>query len=108
MFSAFDLNHAYEDTDVLVSLAKLKNHATAGVTLSMKNLFGLPPNTLYGGEAGKEAATAHRAPLHDPKGFESLKLPGLKERHDTVRAGVAGAADHGGCLRRATHSPGHH
>ena len=27
MFSAFDLNHAYEDTDVLVSLAKLKNHA---------------------------------------------------------------------------------
>jgi uncharacterized protein (DUF362 family) len=78
MFSAFDLNHAYEDTDVLVSLAKLKNHATAGVTLSMKNLFGLPPNTLYGGEAGKETATAHRAPLHDPKGFESLKLPGLK------------------------------
>jgi uncharacterized protein (DUF362 family) len=78
MFSAFDLNHAYEDTDVLVSLAKLKNHATAGVTLSMKNLFGLPPNTLYGGEAGKETATAHRAPLHDPKGFERLKLPGLK------------------------------
>ena len=78
MFSAFDLNHSYEDTDVLVSLAKLKNHATAGVTLSMKNLFGLPPNTLYGGEAGKETATAHRAPLHDPKGFESLKLPGIK------------------------------
>ena len=78
MFSAFDLNHAYEETDVLVSLAKLKNHATAGVTLSMKNLFGLPPNTLYGGEAGKETATAHRAPLHDPKGFERLKLPGLK------------------------------
>ncbi|MGO8929845.1 MAG: DUF362 domain-containing protein [Limisphaerales bacterium] len=79
MFSAFDLNHAYEDTDVLVSLAKLKNHATAGVTLSLKNLFGLPPNSLYGSEAGKETATAFRAPLHDPKGFESLKLPGLKE-----------------------------
>jgi len=78
MFSSFDLNHSYEDTDVLVSLAKLKNHATAGVTLSMKNLFGLPPNTLYGGEAGTENATAHRAPLHDPKGFENLKLPGLK------------------------------
>jgi uncharacterized protein (DUF362 family) len=79
MFSAFDLNHAYEDTDVMVSLAKLKNHLTAGVTLSMKNLFGLPPNTLYGSEAGKETATAVRAPLHDPKGFENLKLPGLKE-----------------------------
>jgi uncharacterized protein (DUF362 family) len=79
MFSAFDLNHAYEDTDVLVSLAKLKNHATAGVTLSLKNLFGLPPNSLYGIDAGKETATGPRFPLHDPKGFESLKLPGLKE-----------------------------
>jgi uncharacterized protein (DUF362 family) len=79
MFSAFDLNHAYEDTDVMVSLAKLKNHLTAGVTLSMKNLFGLPPNSLYGSEAGKETATAPRFPLHDPKGYESLKLPGLKE-----------------------------
>jgi uncharacterized protein (DUF362 family) len=78
MFSAFDLNHAYEDTDVLVSLAKLKNHATAGVTLSLKNLFGLPPNSLYGIDAGKETATAHRAPMHDPKGYENVKLPGLK------------------------------
>jgi uncharacterized protein (DUF362 family) len=79
MFSAFDLNHTYEDTDVLVSLTKLKNHATAGVTLSMKNLFGLPPNSLYGTEAGKESATGHRAPMHDPKGFEGIKLPGMKE-----------------------------
>jgi uncharacterized protein (DUF362 family) len=79
MFSAFDFNHAYEDTDVMVSLAKLKNHLTAGVTLSMKNLFGLPPNSLYGNEAGKETATGPRFPLHDPKGFESLKLPGMKE-----------------------------
>ena len=79
MFSSFELNHAYEDTDVLVSLTKLKNHLEAGVTLSMKNLFGLPPNTLYGREAGKETATGHRAPMHNPKGYESLKLPGLKE-----------------------------
>jgi uncharacterized protein (DUF362 family) len=79
MFSAFDLNHAYEDTDVMVSLAKLKNHLSAGVTLSMKNLFGLPPNSLYGAEAGNENATAPRFPMHDPKGYESMKLPGLKE-----------------------------
>jgi uncharacterized protein (DUF362 family) len=78
MFSSFDLNHAYEDTDVLVSMAKLKNHLTAGVTLSMKNLFGLPPNSLYGAEAGKETATAPRFPLHDPKGYETMKLPGMK------------------------------
>jgi len=79
MFSWFDFNHAYEDTDVLVSLTKLKNHMTAGVTLSMKNLFGLPPNALYAGDAGSEDATSHRAPMHEPKGFESLKLPGIKE-----------------------------
>jgi uncharacterized protein (DUF362 family) len=79
MFSSFDFNHAYEDTDVLVSLTKLKNHMTAGITLSMKNLFGLPPNSLYGAEASNEDATAHRAPMHDPKGFESLKMPGIKQ-----------------------------
>jgi len=79
MFSSFDVNHAYEDTDVLVSLAKLKNHLTAGVTLSMKNLFGLPPNVLYGAEAGNESATAARFPMHDPKGHEKVKMPGLKE-----------------------------
>ncbi len=78
MFSAWDLNHAYEDTDVMVSLAKLKNHLAAGVTLSMKNLFGLPPNSLYSTEAGKETATAPRFPLHDSKGYENMKLPGLK------------------------------
>jgi uncharacterized protein (DUF362 family) len=79
MFSSFDLNHAYEDADVLVSMAKLKNHLTAGVTLSMKNLFGLPPNSLYGAEAGNEDATAPRFPMHDPKGYERVKMPGLKE-----------------------------
>jgi uncharacterized protein (DUF362 family) len=78
MFSAFELNHAYEDTDVLVSLAKLKNHLSAGVTLSMKNLFGLPPNSLYGSDAGNENATGPRFPMHDPKGYKSVKLPGLK------------------------------
>ena len=31
LFPAFDLNHAYEDTDVFVSMAKLKEHETCGV-----------------------------------------------------------------------------
>jgi uncharacterized protein (DUF362 family) len=37
IFPAFDLNHSYEDCDVFVSIAKAKEHATAGITLSMKN-----------------------------------------------------------------------
>ena len=78
MFNSFEFNQAYEDTDVMVSLAKLKNHITAGVTLSMKNLFGITPNSLYGDQAGNEEATAGRGPLHNPSRFEHIKLPGLK------------------------------
>jgi uncharacterized protein (DUF362 family) len=52
MYPAYDLNHAYEDTDVFVSMAKLKNHATCGVTLSLKNCFGTIPASIYGDTAG--------------------------------------------------------
>lgn len=51
MYAGFDLNHSYHDCDVFVSLAKLKEHRTAGVTLSMKNCFGLTPATIYAQEA---------------------------------------------------------
>jgi uncharacterized protein (DUF362 family) len=81
MFSTLDLNHSYADTDVMVSLCKLKQHLTAGVTLSLKNCFGLTPNSLYGDQAGSEEATAGRGPIHNPSGFEntSVKLQGLKD-----------------------------
>jgi uncharacterized protein (DUF362 family) len=54
LFPAYDLNHAYEDCDVFVSLAKMKEHGTAGITLSMKNLFGIMPSSVYGSGAGKD------------------------------------------------------
>ena len=54
MFRAYDVNPSYEECDVYVSLAKLKEHSTAGVTLSMKNSFGIPPCTIYGQGAGKD------------------------------------------------------
>ncbi len=78
MFSAFDFNHAYEDTDVMISLAKLKRHVTAGVTLSMKNMFGITPNSIYGEQSGDENATAGRGPLHNAKEFPNVKLPNAK------------------------------
>ena len=55
IFPAYDLNHAYEDTDVFVSMAKLKNHATCGITLAMKNCFGNTPASIYGDDAGLDA-----------------------------------------------------
>lgn len=54
LYDAFDLNHAYDECDVMVSVAKLKEHATCGITLGMKNLFGITPVTIYGDHAGKD------------------------------------------------------
>jgi uncharacterized protein (DUF362 family) len=54
MYPGYDLNHAYEETDVYVSMAKLKNHETCGVTLSLKNCFGTLPASIYGDSAGKD------------------------------------------------------
>ena len=79
MFSSLDMNHSYSDTDVMVSLAKLKNHITAGVTLSMKNLFGITPNALYSDESGNEDATAGRTILHSSKGYETIRPPGIRD-----------------------------
>lgn len=68
MYSGFDLNHSYRDTDVFVSLAKLKEHRTAGVTLSMKNCFGITPCTIYSQEAPEDEPSlvpvGYRGPMH--------------------------------------------
>jgi uncharacterized protein (DUF362 family) len=54
MFKGYDLNHSYEDCDVFVSLAKLKEHLTTGITLSTKNCFGITPCTIYGDGAPED------------------------------------------------------
>jgi uncharacterized protein (DUF362 family) len=48
IYPAFSLNHSYEDCDFFVSVAKMKNHEELGITLSMKNLFGITPELAYG------------------------------------------------------------
>ncbi|HKI37109.1 MAG TPA: DUF362 domain-containing protein [Gemmataceae bacterium] len=60
LYPAYLLNHAYVDCDVYVSLAKLKNHATAGVTLSLKNNFGITPTALYSQHEDNEESTSAR------------------------------------------------
>jgi uncharacterized protein (DUF362 family) len=57
LFKAYDMSRAYEDCDVFVSLAKLKEHSTAGVTLTMKNCFGNTPTTIYGNGVGTDEAS---------------------------------------------------
>lgn len=46
MFGEYLLPAAVVDVDEMVSVAVLKNHAFMGITLSLKNLFGLMPGLL--------------------------------------------------------------
>ena len=43
MFSRYTLNRCFSEADEVISVAKMKNHLFMGVTLCMKNLFGLTP-----------------------------------------------------------------
>jgi hypothetical protein len=54
IFPAYDLNHSFADCDVYASLSKLKNHWIAGVTMTLKNNFGITPCSLYGGDCGPD------------------------------------------------------
>ncbi|MBN2507655.1 MAG: DUF362 domain-containing protein [Verrucomicrobia bacterium] len=66
--SAWEVNRAYVDTDVLMSLGKLKSHVGAGITAGMKNLFGVPPSSLYGDDAkhgpSEDALDYRNATMH--------------------------------------------
>lgn len=85
---AWEVNRAYVDTDVLVSLAKLKNHVSAGITGGLKNLFGIPPSSLYGDDLkdhpdedaiGYRNATMHnctRAPYTSASSFTGRSVEG--------------------------------
>lgn len=93
MFPAFDLNHSYADCDVFVSIAKMKEHATAGVTLSMKNCFGITPCTIYGEGAGVDEPSlvprGGRGPIHSgyrqPSKSAPQELHPNGPREDTYR-----------------------
>jgi len=93
MFRAFDLNHSYHDCDVFVSLAKMKDHATAGVTLSMKNCFGIMPVTIYGDGAGVDEPSIEphggRGIMHEGNRQPSKSAPSENDpkspREDTYR-----------------------
>ncbi len=73
LFPAYMLNHSYHDCDVFVSIAKLKQHMTAGVTLSMKNCFGMTPASIYGTGAGVDE------PNENPKGGRQMLHSGYRQ-----------------------------
>jgi uncharacterized protein (DUF362 family) len=75
MYPAYDLNQVFEETDVMVSMAKLKNHATCGVTLSLKNCFGNLPASIYGDDAGKNEPNERPTSGRDQVGHEGNRQP---------------------------------
>jgi uncharacterized protein (DUF362 family) len=85
VYPAFDLNHSYQDCDVFVSIAKMKEHVTAGVTLSMKNCFGMTPCTIYGAGAGTDEPSRRpsggRDPMHSGNRQPSKSSPAEKDPH---------------------------
>lgn len=66
LYPAYELNHSYSDCDVFVSMTKMKEHETTGITLSMKNCFGITPCSIYGTSAGIDD------PDENPKGGRGL------------------------------------
>ncbi len=88
MFPGYDLNHSYEDLDVFVSLAKLKEHAATGVTLSMKNIYGTTPCTIYGEDAGVDQPSLRP---HGGRGnvFHFATRPPSKSAPQEIHPGVS-------------------
>jgi uncharacterized protein (DUF362 family) len=79
MFPSYDLNHSFADCDAYVSMSKLKNHWLAGVTMSLKNNFGITPCSLYGGDCGangnenprqERGPVCHNGTTQPPAGVE--------------------------------------
>jgi uncharacterized protein (DUF362 family) len=80
IYPGFDLNHAYADTDVFLSLSKLKHHEECGITLTIKNSFGITPNSIYGDDAGvdepnEQTRRGREAVLHAGKRQPSRSAP---------------------------------
>ena len=71
IYKNFTFNQILNDVDVFMSVSKMKNHYLAGVTHTMKNLYGLVPYRFYrlneqdkyrSGFHGTESQTRERLP----------------------------------------------
>jgi uncharacterized protein (DUF362 family) len=71
LFPEFKINPILSETDVFMSVAKMKTHATAGITLSMKNLVGMVPAKFYLLNPNDN----HRSGLHGPDNEGYQRIP---------------------------------
>jgi uncharacterized protein (DUF362 family) len=79
-YPSFIQNQILEDIDVFVSIPKMKQHATAGVTHSMKNLVGITPLEFYqrasqpGDRSWLHSENGEDAAYHLPRSIVDLNL----------------------------------
>ena len=66
-YASLTMNQILSDADVYVSIPKLKHHAEAGLTCSLKNQVGAVPKQLY----TIATNTSRRQKLHNPTGGSS-------------------------------------
>jgi uncharacterized protein (DUF362 family) len=71
IYERFTLNQLLTEIDMFVSVAKIKCHQIAGVTLSMKNLFGLAPLQLY----RRDAQDTYRSTFHGDAQETGRRVP---------------------------------
>ena len=71
VYESFLFHPILTDIDVFISVAKMKCHQNAGVTLSMKNLFGLAPLQYYMLKQGD----GHRSEMHGPDQHYKTRVP---------------------------------
>lgn len=70
-YDAFTVNRVLAETDVFVSVAKMKCHATCGVTHAMKNLVGTVPAKAYESQPGD----GYRTAFHVQSSGSNARLP---------------------------------
>lgn len=71
IYEDFNFNPILNEIDAFVSVSKMKCHNTAGVTHTMKNLFGLVPYRYYEINAGDR----YRSEFHGPGNETRKRLP---------------------------------
>lgn len=71
IYQDFSLHPLLQEIDSFVSVAKLKCHQIGGVTLSMKNLFGLAPLQLY----RRDPKDTYRSAFHGDPEETGMRVP---------------------------------
>jgi len=64
-FKELRLNKEIEKVDIFISVAKLKMHSSAGITLTLKNQFGVPPRDIYAPEGTSKMMLHGQDPRYD-------------------------------------------